>query len=153
MALSDIVRKIEGSPRSTKVAVVASGIAVAAVGVAVFAVMDQSDSESEPASPVVRVAAAPTATSVPSPTPKPTPVPTSTPAPTATPRPTATPLPTETPLPTATATPDVSDFFVILHQGNVSGDDGGIITFYADYPFGKKQIRGKIFSLIMRVFI
>ena len=130
MALSDLIRKIEDSPGSTKVAVVASGIAVAAVGVAVFAVMNQSDSNPEPASPVVKVAnAAPTATSVPSPTPRPTPVPTSTPAPT------ATPLPTETPLPTATATPDVSDYFVILHQGNRKNDHIGIIEYYASYPF------------------
>ena len=141
MALSDIVRKIEDSPRSIKVAVVASGIAVAAVGVAIFAVMNQSDSNSDPASPVVRVAAAPTATSVPSPAPRPTPVPTSTPAPTATPQPTATPVPTETPLPTATATPDVSDYFVILHQGDRRNDDIGIITYYANYPF-RKNVRG-----------
>ena len=144
MALSDIVRKIEDSPGSTKVAVVASGIAVAAVGVAIFAVMDQSDSESEPASPVVRVAAAPTATSVPSPTPRPTPVPTSTPAPTATPQPTATPLPTETPLPTATATPDVSDYFVVLHQGKTLGNDIGVMAFYAEYPFRRTKAEGSM---------
>ncbi len=135
MALSDLIRKIEDSPGSTKVAVVASGIAVAAVGVAVFAVMNQSDSGPESSSPVVRVAAAPTATSVPAPTPKPTPVPTSTPAPTAIPQPTATPLPTETPLPTATATPDVSDYFVVLHQGKDLSDNWGMIEYYASYPF------------------
>ncbi len=146
MALSDIVRKIEDSPRSTKVAVVSLGIAVIAVGVAIFAVMDQSDSESEPASPVVRVSAAPTATSVPSPAPRPTPVPTNTPAPTATPQPTATPLPAETPLPTATATPDVSDYFVILHQGRRLGDGIGAIAFYAEYPFRKKKAEGSITS-------
>ena len=145
MALSDIVRKIEDSPRSTKVAVVASGIAVAAVGVAIFAVMNQSDSNSDPASPVVRVAAAPTATSVPSPAPRPTPVPTSTPAPTATPQPTAIPVPTETPLPTATATPDVSDYFVILHQGDPLNDGIGVIEYYASYPFAKNA-RGIIDS-------
>ena len=139
MALSDLIRKIEDSPGSTKVAVVASGIAVAAVGVAIFAVMDRSDSNPESSSPVVRVAAAPTATSIPSPTPRPTPVPTSTAAPTATPQPTATPLPTETPLPTATATPDVSDYFVILHAGkNLSDGSGGIIKYYASYPFDTK---------------
>ena len=141
MALSDLIRKIEDSPGSTKVAVVASGIAVAAVGVALFTVLNQSDSNSEPA-PVVKVAnTAPTATSVPSPTPRPSPVPTSTPAPTATPQPTATPLPTETPLPTATATPDVSDYFVVLHQGDRRNDDIGIITYYASYPF-RKDVRG-----------
>ena len=140
MALSDLIRKIEDSPGSTKVAVVASGIAVAAVGLAIFAFMNQSDSNPEPASPVVRVAAAPTATSVPTPTPRPTPVPTSTPAPTATPQPTATPLPTETPLPTATATPDVSDFFVVLHQGNRKNDNIGIIEYYASYPFDVNAI-------------
>ena len=145
MALSDLIRKVEDSPRSTKVAVVASGIAVIAVGVAVFAVMNQSDSDPEPASPVVRVAAAPTATSVPSPTPRPTPVPTSTPAPTATPQPTATPLPTETPLPTATATPDVSDYFVILHSGRDLNNDIGRIDYYASYPFNK-EVRGEIFD-------
>ena len=135
MALSDLIRKIEDSPGSTKVAVVASGIAVAAVGLAIFAFMNQSDSNPEPASPVVRVVAAPTATSVPSPTPKPTPVPISTPAPTATPQSTATPRPTETPLPTATATPDVSDYFVILHQGRDLSDDRGIIYYHASWPF------------------
>ena len=140
MALSDLIRKIEDSPGSTKVAVVASGIAVAAVGVAVFAVLNQSDSNPEPSSPVVRVAnAAPTATSVPSPMPRPTPVPTSTPAPTAIPQPTATPLPTETPLPTAT--PDVSDYFVILHTGKYLRDGFGVITYYASYPFAK-NVRG-----------
>ena len=135
MALSDLIRKIEDSPGSTKVAVVASGIAVAAVGLAIFAFMNQSDSNPEPASPVVRVVAAPTVTSVPSPTPRPTPVPTSTPAPTATPQPTATPLPTEIPLPTATATPDVSDYFVVLHQGGPRMTIIGVIEYYASYPF------------------
>ena len=143
MALSDLIRKIEDSPRSTKVAVVSLGIAVAAVGVAVFAVMNQSDSNPDPANPVVRVAAAPTATSVPSPTPRPTPLPTSTPAPTATPQPTATPLPTETPLPTATPTPDVSDYFVILHIGPSLSDDLGVIEYYASYPF-HKNVRGGV---------
>ena len=145
MALSDLIRKIEEAPGSTKVAVFASGVAVVAVGVAIFAVMDQSDSESEPASPVVRVAAAPTATSVPTPTPRPTPVPTSTPAPTATPKPTATPLPTETPLPTATATSDVSDYFVILHQGNILNDGIGVVSFYAEYPFREHRLEGSEF--------
>ena len=144
MALSDLIRKIEDSPGSTKVAVVASGIAVVAVGVALFTVLNQSDSNPEPANPVVRVAAAPTATSVPAPTPRPTPVPTSTPAPTATSRPTATPLPTETPLPTATATPDVSDYFVVLHQSR--GDDHGRISFYAEYPFRKHKLEGTNFG-------
>ncbi len=132
MALSDLIRKIEDSPGSTKVAVVSLGVAVVAVGLAIFAFMNQSDSESEPASPVVRVAAAPTATSVPSPAPRPTPVPTSTPAPTATPQPTATPLPTETPLPTATATPDVSDYFVVLHAGKDLSDGIGRIEYFFD---------------------
>ena len=145
MALSDLIRKVEDSSRSTKVAVVASGIAVVAVGVAVFTVLNQSDSNSEPASPVVRVAAAPTATfSAPSPTPRPTPAPTSTSAPTSAPTstPQPTPLPTETPLPTATATPDVSDYFVILYQGDISGDDIGFVAFYADYPFEKYKLEG-----------
>ena len=144
MALSDLIRKVEDSPRSTKVAVVASGIAVVAVGVAVFAVMNQSDPNPEPASPVVRVESAPTVTSVPSPTPRPTPLPTSTPAPTATPQPTATPLPTETPLPTATATPDVSDYFVILHQGT--------IAFYAEYPFRRTKAEGSILGFYNESF-
>ena len=42
MALSDLIRKIEESPGSTKVAVVSLGIAVIAVGVAIFAVLNQS---------------------------------------------------------------------------------------------------------------
>ena len=145
MALSDLIRKIEDSPGSTKVAVVASGIAVVAVGVAIFAVMDRSDSDSDPAAPVVKVAStAPTATSVPLPTPVPTPVPTSTPAPTATPQATANPLPTETPLPTATATPDVSDYFVILHQGT--------IAFYAEYPFRRTKAEGSILGFYNESF-
>ncbi len=140
MALSDIVRKIEESPGSTKVAVVFVGIAVATTGLAIFAFMSRPDSNSEPASPVVKVAnAAPTATSVPSPTP----VPTNTPAPTATPQPTATPLPTETPLPTATATPDASDYFVILHHDSTLNNDIGEIAYYASYPFNK-NVRGGI---------
>ncbi len=152
MALSDLIRKIEEAPGSAKVAVVSLGIAVIAVGVAVFAVLSQSDSNPDPAAPVVRVAAAPTATSVPSPTPRPTPVPTSTPAPTATPRPTATPLPTETPLPTATATPDVSDYFVVLHQGGRLGDGRGAITIYADYPFTKVKLEGGTFGFYNEEF-
>ena len=44
-------------------------------------------------------------------------------------------------MPTATATPDVSDFFVILHQGRYLNDDIGAIEFYASYPF-HKDVRG-----------
>ncbi len=41
--------------------------------------------------------------------------------------------------------PDVSDFFVILHQGHTSGDDLGSIAFYAVYPFGKRKLNGTTF--------
>ena len=157
MALSDLIKKIEDSPRSTKIAVVSSGIAVAAaVGtLALFSVMKQNDYRPEPASPVVRVAEpAPTATfSAPTPAPQPTPVPTSTqvptPVPTSTPQP--TPAPTETPLPTATATPDVSDYFVILHQGKSRDNGKGVIDYYANYPFAKNA-RGAFSSFHEEVF-
>ncbi len=146
MALSDLIRKVEDSPGSTKVAVVSLGIAVIAVGLAVFAFMSRPDDTPDPASPVVKVDAAPTAASVPSPTPRPTPLPTSTPAPTATPQPTATPLPTETPLPTATAIPEVSDYFVVLHSGRDLSNDIGAIEFYAEYPFRKHKLNGTLFT-------
>ena len=139
MALSDLIRKIEDSPRSTKVAVAASGVALAASAVAVFAVMNQNQYGPEPAEPVAKVVSvAPTAQAVPAPTftpvPTPSPVPTSTPAPSPTPEPVEepTPVPTATPV-LPTPTPEVNDYYVIL-QGYPSYDSGRI-EYYASYPF------------------
>ena len=140
MALSDVIKKIEDSPRSTKVAVLAVGVAIAASAVAVFTVLNQADSGPEPASVAKAVTAdqspetqpVPTPTSVPQPTPSP--IPTSTPEPV----PTATPRPTTIPTPAATPTPEVNDFYVIIEQNmekNKYLEDGiGAIQFHADYP-------------------
>ena len=61
---------------------------------------------------------------------------------------TATPVavPRATAAPTATPAPDVSDYFVILHQGNNSGDDRGRISFYAAYPFKEHKLEGTSIS-------
>ena len=49
---------------------------------------------------------------------------------------TATPTPpTATSLPVATATPEVNDYFVVLHQGTDPSDDRWRISFYASYPY------------------
>ena len=141
MALSDLIRKIEDSPRSTKVAVVASGVAVAACAVAVLAVMDRNQYGPEPAESVAKVVTvAPTAQAVPAPTftpvPTPSPVPTSTPVPSPTPGPVEepTPVPTATPV-LPTPTPEVNDYYVVLHQGRILNDGVGVIEYYAKYPF------------------
>ena len=146
MALSDIIRRIEDSPRSTKVAVGSVGVAVAASAIAVFAVMNQPSYRSEPASPVAKVVADATPASLaPSPTPliAPTPVPTETPSPAATPEADAveepTPVPTETPLPTAVPTPEVNDFFVVIGRGSLD-NDAGIIQYYNRYSDSEKIV-------------
>ena len=141
MALSDLIRKIEDSPRSVKVAVFTSGVALAASAVAVFAVMNQNQYGPEPAEPVAKVVSvAPTAQAAPAPTF--TPVPTPSPAPTSTPVPSPTPEPAEepTPIPTATPvlptpTPEVNDYYVVLYQGSNPNNDRGRIEYYAKYPF------------------
>ena len=128
MALSNFLKNIEDSPRSTKVAV---GIAVAASAMVVLAACGgegQSAPDPTPTARVVYVYATPEHT--------PSPIPTNTPAPTATPE----PQPEEpTPLPTATPTPDVDDYFVILHQSKILDDNIGAIDFYAIYPSGEKD--------------
>ena len=145
MALSDMIKKIEDSPRSTKVAVLAVGVAIAASAVAVFTVLNQADSGPEPVSVAKAVTTdqspetqpVPTPTSVPQPTPSP--VPTSTPVPSPTPEPVAkepTPVPTATPV-LPTPTPEVNDYYVVLHQGSIPDNDKGVAEFYASYPFDK----------------
>ena len=147
MALSDLIRKIEDSPRSTKVAVVASGVALAAIAVAVLAVMNSNQYRPEPAEPVAKaVSVAPTARVAPAPTftpvPTPSPVPTSTPVPSPTPEPVVeepTPVPTATPV-LPTPTPEVNDYYVVLK--GYPGIDNGVIEYYASYPFNK-EVRGR----------
>ncbi len=146
MALSDVIKKIEDSPRSTKVAAGVAGIAVAST-IAVFVVMNnQADSGPEPASVAKAVDESPNTQTDPAPSapqPAPTAVPTNTPAPipTSTPEPvpTATPRPTAIPTPVATPTPKANDYYVLLHQGGVLGDDHGVIVFYASYPEGDRR--------------
>ena len=52
----------------------------------------------------------------------------------------ATPIPTEIPTPAATPTPDVNDYYVVIHESGYPNGIG-IIKFYASYPF-KKDVRG-----------
>ena len=146
MALSDFIKKIEDSPRSTKVAVLAIGVAVVASGAAVFFATNQADSSPEPASVAKAVTAdqSPETQSAPAPTftpiPTPSPVPTNTPVPSPTPEPVVkepTPVPTATQMPTAIPTPEVNDYYVVLHQGRILNDGVGIIEYYAKYPFRK----------------
>ena len=134
MALSDFIRKIEQSPRSTKVAVVASGIAVAAIAFAVFTIVNQPGRDAPEPAPVAKTQSLPAPASAPAPAPVPTattppPPPTPTPIPTRTPR----PAPTRIPPPTATPGPTVSDYYVIITNGVVSNTSGGML-FCADYP-------------------
>ena len=158
MALSDLIRKIEDSPRSVKVAVVASGVAVAACAVAVLAVVNRNQYRPEPAEPVAKVVSvAPTAqaASVPTftPVPTPSPVPTSTPVPSPTPEPVVeepTPVPTATPV-LPTPTPEVNDYYVVLHQGYIKDDGGGLIEYYASYPFAK-DLKGTSYSFSNEAF-
>ena len=55
---------------------------------------------------------------------------------------TPTPAPTAIPAPVATATPEVNDYFVVLHQGGNPSDDRGAVYFYASYPFIKYKLDG-----------
>ena len=147
MSLSDFLKNINDSPRSTKAAV---GIAAAAGAMAVLAACGgPSAPDPTPTARVVYVYATPEHT--------PSPVPTNAPAPAPTPeaQPVVeepTPLPTETPLPTATPTPDVNDYFVVLHQGKILNNDVGIAYFYASYPFISYTLEGNGFEFHNEAF-
>ena len=154
MALSDVIKKIEDSPRSTKVAAGVAGAAVAGA-VAVFVVMNNQPGYRPAPEPAAKAAVTSTQT-VPSPAalrPSPAPVPTKTPLPdptkTPVPSPTVekpTPQPTKIPTPIATPTPDASDYYVLLGKGRVIDDDRGVIEFYASYPFGNYKGAGISFG-------
>ena len=136
MALSDFIRKIEQSPRSTKVAVVTSGIAVAAIAFAVFTIVNQPGRDAREPAPVAKTQSLPAPTSAPAPAPVPTattPPPTPTPAPTPIPTRTPKPAPTRIPPPTATPGPTVSDYYVVI-ANRVPGDGQGALHLCADYP-------------------
>ena len=126
MALSDFIRKIEQSPRSTKVAAGVAGVFLASSALLLYIVFSQPEAEAPP-EPIARTRAlpaqpAPTAT-VPPPTPAPTPTPKVN-------TPTPKPAPTSTPIPTATPGPSIGDYYVIIRRGNT----GGSVEFCADYP-------------------
>ena len=154
MALSDMIKKIEDSPRSTKVAVLAVGVAIAASTIAVYTVLNQADSSPEPASvakavtadqsPETQAAPVPTFTPVPTPSP----IPTSIPTPSPTPEPVVeepTPAPTATPV-LPTPTPEVNDYYVVLHQGILNNDGEGVVEYYASYPFDKSVGGSDVFD-------
>ena len=137
MALSDFIRKIEQSPRSTKVAVVASGIAVAAIAFAVFTIANQPGRDAREPAPVAKSQSLPAPASAPASAPVPTattPPPTPTPTPKPTPIPTRTPkpAPTRIPAPTATPGPTVSDYYVSIGS-HLDGTIGSVL-FCANYP-------------------
>ena len=129
MALSDFIRKIEQSPRSTKVAAGVAGLFLASSALLLYIVFSQSEAEAPP-EPIARTNAlpaqpAPTAT-VPAPTPAPTPTPKVN---------TPTPNPTRTPIPTATPGPSIGDYYVLIRSGDPNANDTiGGVEFCADYP-------------------
>ena len=138
MALSDVIKKIEDSPRSTKVAVLAVGVAIAASAVAVFTVLNQADSGPEPTSVAKAVTADQSPeiqaepTLAPALQPTPSPVPTSTPEPSPTPETVEEPtpsLPTLTPTPIATPTPDFNGYHVVLHRSKKPNETRGVIVY------------------------
>ena len=128
MALSDFIRKIEQSPRSTKVAAGVAGLFLASSALLLYTTLNQPEAETPPSEAVARTNAlpaqpAPTAT-----------VPAPTPAPTATPKiNTPTPNPTRTPIPTATPGPSIGDYYVLIRRGKPRDTIGGV-EFCADYP-------------------
>ena len=127
MALSDFIRKIEQSPRSTKVAAGVAGVFLASSALLLYAYLNQPDAEAPP-EVVARTNAlpaqpAPTAT-VPAPTPAPTPTPKVN---------TPTPNPTRTPIPTATPGPSIGDYYVLIRRGKPNNTIGSV-EFCADYP-------------------
>ena len=129
MALSDLIRKIEQSPRSTKFAIGAGGVFLASSAFFLYTSLNQPGTEAPPSEPIARAQSAPAPTSQP--------VPTATvPAPTPAPTPkinTPTPKPTKTPLPTATPGPRISDYYVLIGRGNPNNTIGGI-EFFVNYP-------------------
>ena len=155
MALSDLIKKIEDSPRSTKVAVCSVAFGVAAGAFALYTIVNQPERSPEPASAPklaaetssnaqpVPAPAAPQPTLPPVPTKTASPVPTSTPVPSPTSKPSETaverptPNPTATRAPVATPTPKVNDYYVVLYDRGKKGDGIGRISFYAEYPDGK----------------
>ena len=147
MALSDIIKKIEDSPRSTKVAVGAVGIAVAACAIAVFTLINRPDYTPQP-TPAAKVAvetrsdtrtapppAVPQPTFPPVPTNTPSPVPTNTPIPSPTPKTSKTvaAVPTVIPTPRATATPEANDDYVVIHSLDPDDDIGWIDYYDKEY--------------------
>ena len=126
MALSDFIRKIEQSPRSTKVAAGVAGMFLASSALLLYAYLNQPEAEAPPEA-VARTHAqpAPTAT-VPAPTPAPTPT-----AKINTPTP--KPAPTRTPIPTATPGPSIGDYYVLIRRGKPNNTIG-TVEFCADYP-------------------
>ena len=161
MALSDLIKKIEDSPRSTKVAVCSVAFGVAAGAFALYTIVNQPERMPEPASAPkfaaetssnaqpVPAPAAPQPTLPPVPTETPSLIPTSTPLPSPTPEPSETavekptPNPTATRAPVATPTPEVNDYYVVMHQGFDPDDNRGVIGYYASYPF-HKNVNGGI---------
>ena len=143
MALSDIIRKIEESPRSTKIAV---GTSIGAVGIAgaalAFALLnDRSEPyvPPEPAPVVQYVEVAPTASASPIPTEVPaTPtaiVPSPTPGVEESSLGATTEPPTQVPEATVTPTRVSEDYYVIIKE-SISNKNRpiGVIEYYADFP-------------------
>ena len=156
MALSDVIRKIEDSPRSAKAAAFFARTTVVAVAIAVFIAMQPGNtSEPEPAKAASLYATPAQTMQAPSaPQLEPTAVPIKTPLPdpTETPEPSPTPETVEelNPIPTVTPTPDVNDYYVVIRQGKIKDDDAGAIAFYASYPFDKNFSGG--FFLMRKPF-
>ena len=135
MALSDFIRKIEQSPRSTKIT---GGIAVAAtVAAGAFAWIaltnnapgEQAQVRAQPTPTVQRVV--PTARPAPTPipaTPTPIPAPTSTPTPVTVAESVAA---TPTARPAPTATPRSNDYHVILEPRFEGSEINGAIRYFA----------------------
>lgn len=131
MALSDLIRKIEQSPRSTKFAIGAGGVFLASSAFFLYTSLNQPGTEAPPPEPVAKAQPAPAQVSQPVPTAT---VPPPTPKPTPTPKiNTPTPRPTSTPLPTATPGPRISDYYVILDI-RIPTDNIGAVEFFANFP-------------------
>ena len=131
MALSDLIRKVEQSPRSTKFAVGAGGVFLASSAFFLYTSLNQPGTEAPPPEPVARAQPAPAQVSQPVPTAT---VPVPTPKPTPTPKiNTPTPRPTSTPIPTATPGPRISDYYVTLDK-RIPNDELGMVEFFANYP-------------------